>query len=101
MAKAHDHHVPPGHKGTQGHHDHGEHTRRLNRLVGQLQGVGRMLEDGRYCPDILTQTRAVIAGMRSLEDKILEGHLRHCVKSAFQAKSAAQIDEKIEELMEV
>ena len=89
------------HSTSHGHHDHADHVRRLNRLVGQLQGIGRMLEEGRYCPDILMQTRAATSGIKALEDAILEGHLRHCVKAAFKSRSVSDIEEKIEELMAV
>jgi len=71
--------------------------RRVNRLEGQLRGVGRMIEDDRYCLDIVTQLSAVQAAARELSLQLLEGHVSHCVADAIRADEA---EPKIKELMD-
>ena len=78
------------------HHDE---LKRVNRLIGQLEGVKRMIEDRRYCVDILTQTRAVSAALRSLEGAVLRGHMKHCLRHALTSKNLKDANEKIEELV--
>lgn len=80
------------------HPDHSKELHRVNRIIGQIEGVKRMIEERRYCPDILTQTRAVNSAIRSLESKLLERHLEHCVRSAFNGLDG---EEKITELVEL
>lgn len=74
---------------------------RLNRVVGQLQGIKRMIEEGRYCPDILTQTRAASSALKSIEIAILETHLCHCVTDALSSRDANNSQKKINELIEL
>ncbi len=73
----------------------------LNRISGQLNGAGKMIEEGRYCPDILNQLRAARAALRTLEGRILEQHLRSCVCEAFESGGDAAKDSKIEELLDL
>lgn len=75
--------------------------KRLSRIQGQLAGIGRMIEARRYCPEILMQTRAAVSAIKALEDEILEQHLRHCVRDAFEAKDSVSGDAKIAELMDL
>ena len=82
------------------HPDHSKQLHRINRLVGQLEGVKRMIQERRYCPDILTQTRAISSAVRSLEANILQAHLENCVQSAFKSEKD-YADEKIEELVDI
>lgn len=81
--------------------NHAAQTARLNRMIGQLQGIGRMIDAQRYCPEILIQTRAVISAIRSLEGAILEEHLRHCVKEAFLTKQQTDSEAIIQEIVEL
>ena len=74
---------------------------RLGRIEGQVRGVARMVEQERYCIDVLTQIRAVRAALDKVEQEILHDHLRHCVAHAFHAGSARERQTKIDELMEV
>ena len=74
---------------------HMENMPRLNRISGQLEGVKKMVEEGRYCPDILIQLKAIRAAIRAVESNILSKHLQHCVARSF---SEAERDEKIKEL---
>src|SRR5262245_63277025 len=56
--------------------------KRLNRIEGQVRGLARMVEDDRYCIDIVTQISAVRAALRRAEEEILEDHVGHCVEHA-------------------
>ena len=55
---------------------------RLNRIEGQVRGVARMVDEDRYCIDVLTQLQAVRAALRRVESEILKDHLDHCVTDA-------------------
>jgi len=58
--------------------------KRLGRISGQIRGVGRMLENDKYCIDIITQTSAIKSAISSLEDELLKSHLSHCVVDQVQ-----------------
>ena len=55
---------------------------RLSRIEGQVRGIARMIEEDRYCIDVLTQLRAVRAALRRVEDEVLNDHVAHCVEGA-------------------
>jgi len=74
---------------------------RLNRIEGQVRGLGRMVEDDRYCIDIVTQIAAVRSALRRLEEEILRDHVGHCVEHAVASGNKADQRRKIEELMAV
>jgi len=74
---------------------------RLSRIEGQVRGVARMIEQDRYCIDVLTQIRAVRAALDRVEQETLSDHLQHCVAHAFHAGSDRDRQSKIEELLEV
>ena len=76
-------------------------AKRLNRIEGQVRGLARMVEDDRYCIDIVTQIAAVRAALRRVEEEILRDHVGHCVEHAINAGSKADQRRKIEELMAV
>ena len=80
---------------------HSENTARLSRIEGQIKGVKRMIDDGEYCIDIITQVQAARSALQSVSKIILEKHLKHCVASSLEEKNEAAIDEKIEEIMTV
>lgn len=75
--------------------------KRLRRIEGQVRGVATMVEAGRYCVDILTQTRAIQAALRKVEEEILAVHVASCVVAAARSGKPAQQDTKITELMDV
>ena len=81
---------------TKGHPDHSKELARLNRISGQLEGVKRMIEERRYCPEILIQLRAIRSAVRAVESNILKTHLQSCVAQSFA--SDADREQKIEEL---
>jgi DNA-binding FrmR family transcriptional regulator len=62
-----------------------ELARRLRRVEGQVRGIGKMLDDDRYCVDILTQVAAVQSALDALARKLLEHHLHGCVKQAIRS----------------
>jgi DNA-binding FrmR family transcriptional regulator len=75
--------------------------RRLKRIEGQVRGLGRMVEDDRYCIDIVTQISAVRAALRRAEEEILRDHVAHCVEGAIASGNQDQQRRKIAELMDV
>ena len=74
---------------------------RLSRIEGQVRGVARMIEEERYCIDVLTQIRAVRAALDKVEQETLGDHLQHCVAHAFHAGSDKDRQIKIDEILEV
>jgi DNA-binding FrmR family transcriptional regulator len=80
---------------------HTENSARLSRIEGQIKGVKRMIEEGEYCIDIITQIQAGRAALQSVSKIILEKHLKHCVTVALETKDEAEIEQKLEEIMMV
>ena len=70
---------------------------RVNKISGQVLGVGRMIEENRECPDILHTISAIHSALRGLEARLLEDHVRHCVVDA--AADPAQLDRRLEEIV--
>lgn len=75
--------------------------KRLNRIEGQVRGLTRMLEEDRYCIDIITQISAVRAALRRAEEEILRDHVSHCIEEAIVTGNRAEQRRKIVELMDV
>jgi CsoR family transcriptional regulator, copper-sensing transcriptional repressor len=75
--------------------------KRLGRIEGQVRGLSRMVEDDRYCIDIVTQVSAVRAALRRVEEEILRDHVGHCVEHAIAAGNKADQRRKVSELMDV
>jgi CsoR family transcriptional regulator, copper-sensing transcriptional repressor len=73
---------------------------RLKRIEGQVGGLLRMVEDNRYCVDILTQINAVRAALHKVEEQILRDHVSHCVADAFTSGSPLDQRHKIDELVD-
>jgi DNA-binding FrmR family transcriptional regulator len=76
-------------------------TKRLKRIEGQVRGLVRMVEDDRYCIDIVTQLSAARAALRRAEDEILADHVAHCVEHAIASGNRAEQRHKVSELIEV
>lgn len=72
---------------------------RLMRIEGQVRGLAKMIEEDRYCIDVIDQLQAVIAAARMVEKEILKDHLSHCVEHAIQSGDKKAQREKIEELV--
>lgn len=69
---------------------------RLNRIMGQLNGIGRMLEENRYCGDILTQVAAVESALQAFGYLILQDHMETCVVEEIRKGNTAIVDEAVE-----
>ena len=74
--------------------------KRLHRIEGQVRGVEKMVEQDRYCIDILTQIAAVNTALEAVAFKILDEHVRHCVAGALVSGDEANAHVKTEELLE-
>ena len=72
---------------------------RLRRIEGQVRGVQKMVEEDRYCIDVLTQIAAVKTALEGVATKVLEDHVTHCVAEALASGDAAVAGEKSEELL--
>ena len=83
------------------HKDKSKLINRLNRIEGQVRGVTRMVEDDRYCIDILTQVQAVRAALARVETEILKDHLDHCIEGAIVSGDADEQRRKAGELIEL
>ena len=81
--------------------DHKKQINRLSRISGQLNGVKKMIEDQRYCPDIIKQLKAARSAIKSLEHNILETHISNCVVDTFTSEDRREIKRKIEELTDL
>ena len=74
---------------------HKNNISRLNRISGQVEGIKKMIEDERYCADIIMQIRAVRSALKAVESNILHGHLQHCISESLTGEGK---EAKIEEL---
>ena len=75
--------------------------KRLSRIEGQVRGLSTMVDEDRYCIDIVTQISAVRAALRRVEEEVLRDHVAHCVEHAISSGNKADQREKITELMAV
>ena len=78
-----------------------KNLKRLKRLEGQVRGIQKMVEDDRYCADILVQISAVHEALRGVSRELMRNHLRHCATSAIKESDAkaAEMHDEILELM--
>ena len=74
---------------------------RLRRIEGQVRGLQRMVEDERYCADVLTQMAAVQASLRAAAEVLLQGHLRHCVTGALRSGDPVEAEAIYRELTDL
>ena len=75
--------------------------KRLNYLIGHLQGVKKMLEEDRYCIEVIQQNQGVIAALRKVNEKILSEHFETCVSDVIREGSKKEREKVLEELIEV
>ena len=80
------------------HPDHSDNLSSIRRIEGQVRGVQQMIDDKRYCMDIVNQIKAMKSALSRVESKILEKHLRSCVTQILNKK---EMEEKITELVKV
>ncbi len=74
---------------------------RLKKVAGQVGGVAAMVENDRYCIDVVTQISAVRAALRRIEETVLKDHVEHCVEAAIRSGNRDDQRKKVAELMEV
>ena len=74
---------------------------RLSRIEGQVRGVSKMIEEERYCIDILTQLRAIRAALGKVESEVLKDHADHCIADAVKSGSEKEQREKFSELIDL
>ena len=79
------------------HPNHKEHLPGLRRIEGQVRGIKKMIEDEKYCIDILDQMKAVKNALATVEGKVIKTHLKACVKDAL--RSDQNFDKKVDELL--
>ena len=75
--------------------------KRLGRIEGQVRGLSKMVDEDRYCIDIVTQISAVRAALRRVEEEVLKDHVAHCVEHAITSGNKGDQRKKIAELMDV
>lgn len=74
---------------------------RISRIEGQVRGLKNMVEEQKYCIDILTQIKAARCALKGLELQILQGHANHCLLNAIDSGSKDDAQDKIDEIMEL
>ena len=72
---------------------------RLKRIEGQVRCIARMIEEDRYCIDVMTQIRAIRAALRGVEDAVLKDHVEHCVEDAIASGDGGEQRRKVQELV--
>lgn len=85
----------------QGHAQHTGQLQRLRRIEGQVQGILRMVQERRYCVDIITQIRAARAALKRVEDAVVREHVEHCLAEALGSRDTARARGKVDELLDV
>ena len=78
---------------------HEDQLVRLKKIEGQVRGVQKMIEGGRYCVDIITQLQSITAAIAGLQEQILRRHLEHCVTDAMRSGDETEKQEKITEIV--
>src|SRR5262249_24984371 len=96
-----DTYTPAGYSSSMSKHSKASCQKRLSRIEGQVRGLARMVEEDRYCIDIVTQIAAVRAALRRVEEEVLRDPIAHCVKHAMVSGNADEQRNKIAELMDV
>jgi len=80
---------------------HQSQLTRLKRAEGQIRGISKMIDEGRYCIDILTQLKAIKSAISAIESNILESHINHCVEKAIESKDAKKTKEAVKEIKDL
>lgn len=83
------------HTSSNAHQSHANILRRLKLIEGQIRGLQNMVEQGKYCIDIITQTSAVKRGLSGVEDLLLESHLSHCVMGQVATGHAGKATQEV------
>ena len=78
-----------------------DQLKRINRIEGQVRGIGGMIQDQRYCIDILQQLKAIKSALTAVELNIIDQHLKHCVYNAVKSKNVEETQEVVDEIGEL
>ncbi|MBI4084122.1 MAG: metal-sensitive transcriptional regulator [Candidatus Lambdaproteobacteria bacterium] len=81
--------------------DHQNQLARLAKIEGQLNGIRKMIEDRRYCVEIVQQIKAATAGLRQVQMGVLEKHIHHCVHEALETRNPDTLAAKVDEIVNV
>lgn len=103
MAQTKNGNRPAEHKGALQHESEAKQALllRLRRVEGQVRGVQKMVEEDRYCPDVLTQTSAIRESLRAVERILMKNHLQHCATEALRSGDARKAQKTYDELTEL
>ena len=74
---------------------------RLNRIEGQVRGIRKMIEEGRYCVDILTQIRSASNALARVQENIFRAHLEGCVRDSLQGSDPSDRQKKVDEILQI
>jgi len=80
---------------------HSDNLVALRRIEGQVRGVQKMIEDRKYCIDILNQIHAIKGALGRVEEKVLEKHFQHCVTEAVRGTSEKEKQRKLDEILKL
>jgi DNA-binding FrmR family transcriptional regulator len=80
---------------------HNEQLVFLKKIEGQIRGIQKMIQDGRYCVDIITQIHSIVGALHKVEDEIFKKHIDGCVVGALEGKSEAEKQKKVAEVVEL
>lgn len=83
------------------HMNHSEQIESLKKIEGQIRGVQKMIEDGRYCVDILTQVHSVLGALKRVENDIFRKHVEGCVAGALNSRSEVESQDKVKEVVDL
>jgi DNA-binding FrmR family transcriptional regulator len=81
--------------------DHSAQIVRLNRIEGQIRGISKMIQEERYCVDILTQIRSASNALAKVQENIFKGHLESCVKDSLTGDDPRDREAKVNEILEI
>jgi DNA-binding FrmR family transcriptional regulator len=81
--------------------DHTAQIPRLNKIEGQIRGISRMIQEGRYCIDILTQIRSASNALARVQENIFRGHLESCVKDSLEGEDPKDREAKVSEILDI
>lgn len=83
------------------HPNHEKEIGKLNRIEGQVKGIKKMIEEERYCIDILSQLKAAHSALKQVELNILEAHVGSCLKDAAESNDPLEMNQKVGEIMKL
>ncbi len=81
--------------------DHSAQIVRLNRIEGQIRGISKMIQEERYCVDILTQIRSASNALAKVQENIFKGHLESCVRDSLTGDDSRDRETKVDEILDI